>query len=457
MNQYARFLSQFKKSLEELEYWREKYGHFEEHASLGVSNEKLNKTFNKLVARMKGNYPFHHPSYAGQMLKPPHPAAWMAYSLAMTINPNNHALDGGPPSSEMEKEVVAKLAAMVGYGETYLGHLTSSGTLANLEALWVARQRHPGKAVAFSEDAHYTHGRMCDLLKIPKLVIPTDEYGRMDMDELHRKKDEVGTVVATMGTTGLGSIDPLAELLDWADGHDIRVHADAAYGGFFKLLETELSSKKHWQALNRCASIAIDPHKHGLQPYGCGCILFSNPETGKYYKHDSPYTYFTSDDLHLGEISLECSRAGASAVALWATLELLPLHSNTGLGEVLRAARYAANRFYESMEYSSRFRPIHEPALDIVGYFPVTTYMEASSISEASQKIFNYGMEQEKSEGFHLSLYRLKTERLKKIHSEIKADQEEIVVLRSVFMKPEHEDFVDELAKRLEKAYKKTM
>ena len=60
-------------------------------------------------------------------------------------------------------------------------------------------------------------------------------------------------------------------------------------------------------------SIVIDPHKHGLQPYGCGAVLFKNPEEGRFYKHDSPYTYFTSDQLHLGEITLECSRAGAAA------------------------------------------------------------------------------------------------------------------------------------------------
>ena len=69
----------------------------------------------------------------------------------------------------------------------------------------------------------------------------------------------------------------------------------------------------------------IDPHKHGLQPYGCGCVLFRDPAVGRFYKHDSPYTYFTSKQLHLGEISLECSRAGAAAVALWATQQLLPL------------------------------------------------------------------------------------------------------------------------------------
>ena len=95
------------------------------------------------------------------------------------------------------------------------------------------------------------------------------------------------------------------------------MHVDAAYGGYFKLIEDALEppARQAYQAIAQADSIVIDPHKHGLQPYGCGCVLFRDPAVGRFYKHDSPYTYFTSKELHLGEISLECSRAGAAAVA----------------------------------------------------------------------------------------------------------------------------------------------
>ena len=85
------------------------------------------------------------------MLKPPHPAAVAGYLAAMLVNTNNHALDGGPATSEMEKEVVRELAAMFGLPDDVLGHLTASGTIANLEALWVARELHPGRAIAYSD------------------------------------------------------------------------------------------------------------------------------------------------------------------------------------------------------------------------------------------------------------------------------------------------------------------
>src|SRR6516165_12821768 len=98
--------------------------------------ERLAEVLNATAERLQDNYPYFHPLYAGQMLKPPHPVARLAYALALWINPNNHALDGGRASSAMEKEAVAALARLFGW-ETHLGHLCGGGTMANLEALWV--------------------------------------------------------------------------------------------------------------------------------------------------------------------------------------------------------------------------------------------------------------------------------------------------------------------------------
>ncbi|MCG8372334.1 MAG: aspartate aminotransferase family protein, partial [Balneolales bacterium] len=103
-----------KNGISEFQIWKDSFGEFTPDESLSIPSSKVESLFSELVQHLGGNYPFHHPVYAGQMLKPPHPVAWAAYSLAMTINPNNHALDGGPPSSEMEKEVVANLADFFG-------------------------------------------------------------------------------------------------------------------------------------------------------------------------------------------------------------------------------------------------------------------------------------------------------------------------------------------------------
>jgi len=217
--------------------------------------------------RLGDNYPYFHPLYAGQMLKPPHPLARAAYALAMNLNPNNHARDGGRASSEMEIEAVREIAGIFGWTE-YLGHLTSSGTLANLEALWVAGQLAPGKRIVGSEQAHYTHRRISAVLKIDYAEISADNRGRMNIEALETelRNGDVGTVVVTLGTTATGSVDPLDQILKLSKRHGFRVHVDGAYGGYFRLISESLDepARQAYAAAGEADSIVIDPHKHGL-------------------------------------------------------------------------------------------------------------------------------------------------------------------------------------------------
>lgn len=266
MKKFASYLPILEKALNKLDVWRSSYGDVETDFSTDLNH--IEDILLSLEKRLEGNYPFHHPQYAGQMLKPPHPIAWLAYIITATINPNNHALDGGPPTSEMEKEVVSDLARMVGYNNDALGHLTSAGTIANLEALFVARELHPGKAIAATENAHYTHRRMCRVLNTPFLEIPVNELGEPDLEFINKHLSEIGTIVVTMGTTGLGYTEPLKKISELAGINRVRIHADAAYGGFFRLIADELPDSADWESLHLADSIVIDPHKHGLQPYG---------------------------------------------------------------------------------------------------------------------------------------------------------------------------------------------
>ena len=432
-------------ALDSLQNWKESFGAWEIDSTLFVSEEKVEKVFSRLAQRLKCNYPFHHPMYAGQMLKPPHPVTWAAYAMAMSINPNNHALDGGPPSSEMEKEVVAELAEFFGYGDTFLGHLTASGTIANLEALWIARESHPGKKIAFSSNSHYTHQRMCGVIAVEGIKIPVLEDGSFDLESVD--SNEIGTIVVTLGTTGLGEVEPLDQVLPWAKKHSIRIHIDSAYGGFFRSLkDSGLIDGTQWKLMQEADSIVVDPHKHGLQPYGCGCILFKDAEVGRFYKHDSPYTYFTSEDLHLGEISLECSRAGAAAVALWATLQCFPLEENEGFGPIMAKCRKAAVKGFQRLTESAKLKAYKKPELDIVGYFS-SQVKTTSEISFKSKEVFDAGM---KEQTFYLSLYKIPADDFKRLHPEYEVDSETVTILRSVFMKPEHESSVEDLINLIE-------
>jgi glutamate/tyrosine decarboxylase-like PLP-dependent enzyme len=446
---FARLLQD---ALTKLAGWEATWPTIERDPTLAISDWQIAATLRELVERLTDNYPFFHPIYAGQMLKPPHPVAALAYAVAQRINPNNHALDGGPATAKLELEVVARLAELFGY-DPHLGHLTSSGTIANLEALWVARQLHPGKAVAFSAQAHYTHARMCEVLGVEGVEIPADERGRMDLDalEVRLREGGVGTVVATLGTTSLGAVDRLDLILELARRYGTRLHVDAAYGGFFRLLaadgvELREEDAAAFGAIAESDSVVVDPHKHGLQPYGCGSVLFRDPAVGRLYKHDSPYTYFTSTDLHLGEISLECSRAGAAAAALWATLRCFPLSSERGLGPVLRQTRRAALRWAALVRDDERLRLVVEPSLDIVAFYATTPDRRASTVSALTQHVFAAGMA-DRSRPLYLAKLNV-TSPLLAGHDLI-WDQSTAIVFRSVLMKPEHLEMVPTLHGRL--------
>lgn len=505
-----------------LDDWLAPYGPFEPDPSLAVAPELAAAVLGELAERLAGeNYPFGHPVYAGQMLKPPHPVAMAAYALAMRVNPNNHALDGGPATAAMEREVVGRLATMAGYDPARsLGHLTSSGTIANLEALWVAREladedrrsavgassmaltpspsRAPqergegeggpspasqgrrergGRAVAGSAAAHYTHARMCQVLGVPFVPIAAGPDGRMDLGALDVAlaagdgRDRIGTVVATGGTTSLGAVDPIDAIVARCRAAGVRVHLDAAYGGFFRVLAD--GDQAHgdradggradgaglapevaaaFRAMGECDSVVIDPHKHGLQPYGCGAVLFRDAAVGRLYAHDSPYTYFTSDELHLGEISLECSRAGASAAALWATLRCLPLEAGRGFGPVLAKTRSAAVTWAGLIGAHSRMRLVTPPDLDIVCWYPLPADGDrrVSAISAQTQAVFTAGMRRD-PEAFFLAKLTMTPGELTAAggHGDLEWDTDRVTVLRSVLMKPEHAEFVGELHARV--------
>jgi glutamate/tyrosine decarboxylase-like PLP-dependent enzyme len=432
--------------------WEERFGGYDAHPASEPDAERLQAAWDAFGARMADHYPFFHPRYAGQMLKPPHPVAVAGYLAAMLVNPNNHALDGGPGTSALEVEVVEQLREMFGLSAPVLGHLTSSGTIANLEALWVAREAHPGKRIVHCAAAHYTHARMCELLGVTATAVPAGADGRIDLDAVQAEcaRGDVGTVVLTTGSTGLGAIDRVDEALALRERYGVRLHVDGAYGGFFTLLargDDPLVAPDPYAAIAQCDSVVVDPHKHGLQPYGCGAVLFADPAVQSVYRHDSPFTYFTAADLHLGEISLECSRAGAAAAGLWLTLQAMPLERDEGLGPVLAAGRRA------TLDWATRLRDsdvlaLHiEPELDIIAYLPRASSL--SALDAASGAVLQAGMDDPDDPVF-LSTYYLGRDALAARHPWLELDADGARVLRSVLMKPEHEQVVDWLHGRVE-------
>ena len=177
--------------------------------------DKMAKVLAATAERLHDNFPYFHPLYAGQMLKPPHPVARvppMRWPSGSTPTITLWTV-GALPRPWRRRPSLKSPRCLA--GTQHLGHLSSGGTMANLEALWVAGQLAPGKTILASDQAHYTHHRISGVLKLPFESIPSDSRGRMDLHALRERlaQGDVGTVVATMGTTATGSVDPLPEIL----------------------------------------------------------------------------------------------------------------------------------------------------------------------------------------------------------------------------------------------------
>jgi glutamate/tyrosine decarboxylase-like PLP-dependent enzyme len=181
-------------------------------------------------------------------------------------------------------------------------------------------------------------------------------------------------------------------------------------------------------------------------------VFFKDITLGKFYKHDSPYTYFISDDLHFGEIQLECSRAGASAAAIWATLKLFPL-TEEGLGKALIPTRNAAVSWYDLISQSDSLVAYQKPELDILTYLPRVSSM--SQLDHVSHELLVQAAQGERKDQIHLATYVTKPEQLQSRGFSLAQDAPTARILRSVLMKPEHETWVPRIHRTVESLARK--
>ena len=410
-----------------------------ERATSGA--EEISATLMATAQRLQNTYPYHHPLYAGQMLKPPHPIALLTYTLAMSINPNNHALEGGRATSPMEKEAVAQIAAMFGW-ETLLGHLCGGGTMANLEALWVAGQLAPGKTILASAQAHYTHERISKVLQLPFETVTCDERGRMDVHALETRLSAAACrrwwrrwerprrerLIRCMKFCGCGRLRNFeftrmlrtADIFRWwTISKRARARRSGPSARRIPLLWIHTSTGcSHMAAAAFCSKIRVP---------------------GVLYKHNSPYTYFLSTDLHLGEISLECSRPGAVAAALWATQRLLPLVKGGEFARNLAKGREAALELSKRLRNDERFIVPFVPELDVLIFA-----LKAESVSAASalsRRVFDAAGKRD----LHLALLELPVSLWPQVGKTMERDRDTMICLRSALMKPEHLEWVDEI------------
>jgi len=305
-------------------------------------------------------------------------SAAVAGFIAASTNRYVGMRSAAPALAQIEETAVNWMAGIMGYPDTAGGILTSGGSLSTLSAIVAAREsrlREISKGVLYmSEETHYCvpkAARIAGLNEGQVRRIAVDHRRRMDAKALARSIEaDRGNglipfmVIANVGTTNTGAVDNLPRVLSVARSHDLWVHADAAYGGFFRLAA---SGPGLMPGVEECDSITLDPHKGLFLPYGNGCLLVRNPDDLKRaHSMDAEYLHDArgQESPSFADLSPELSR-DFRGLRLWLPLMLHGLNAfKEAIEEKLRLTRWA----YERLLEDTRFEILDEPQLSVIAF-----------------------------------------------------------------------------------------
>ncbi len=263
--------------------------------------------------------------------------------LASGLNPNVGGWVLSPAATEVEAQLIQWIVDRFGLPSGAGGQIVQGGSLANLTALKVARDRalpdarlggvQGGQPIAFyaTEEAHFTIARSADVLglgedSVRKVALDSDN--RMVVAELERMIEQdlangvrPAAIIANAGTTGTGAVDPLEQLADLASSHQCWFHVDAAYGGA-AMLSDQL--RPLLAGIERADSITFDAHKWMYVPLTCAFVLFRE-EAAAARSFSAHAAYVEQDKEHadrgrdFGFEGLQLSR-NFSALRAWVSL-----------------------------------------------------------------------------------------------------------------------------------------
>ena len=462
--------------VQDYNYWRRNY-YPEDGVTMDSQQRRENEPFHdafqdrliELLALLKADFPFQSPRYAAHMVAEETLPSIAGYFAAMLYNPNNVTGEAAPVTVRLETEASQMIAKMVGYTPESWAHLTSGGTVANLEAMWVARSTkylplvvadmrsslgldpegvnpvpmrqiglnpvlalksmercfadaekafgntvettsrairayrdsewnvvergmrpvcnrlNSDPVVLVPESAHYCFPKALDVLGLGRrslVKVGVDPDFRMRVDELEETLERVEkegkhviAVVAVVGTTEEGAVDPVDQIVNLRKGREAAgkssfwIHVDAAYGGYLRTVTIpnrlglgepsaevnirgtikqiplnlpEHSACEALEQLGECDSVTIDPHKLGYIPYPAGAVCFKTNRVRPVLRQDAPYIEEAPGSATaerkaegIGMYILEGSKPGAAAASVWLSHSLIPL-DNTGHGILIR-------------------------------------------------------------------------------------------------------------------------
>jgi len=366
-------------------------------------SEQTNFLLDKVVAQSVHTS---SPSFVGHMTSALPYFMLPLSKIMMALNQNLVKIETSKAFTPLERQVLGMLHRLIyerddQFYSAYmhdrhnsLGSFCSGGTVGNITALWVARNKllkpegkfkgvsqegiyralkhygYDGVAVLVSERGHYSLGKSADILGVGRedlIAIPTDSTNHVDIEklkekclELKEKNIKVMAIIGIAGTSETGNVDPLDRLADVAAEEGCHFHVDAAWGG------PTLFSNKYKHILNgidRADSVTIDAHKQLYVPMGAGIVVFKDPTTLTNIEHHAEYI-IRRGSKDLGSHSLEGSRPGM-AMLVHSGLRII---GRQGYELLVDQGMEKARKFAEKITSNENFELITEPELNILTY-----------------------------------------------------------------------------------------
>lgn len=357
-----------------------------------------------------------NPGYMGHMDTLPSTFSVIGDLAAASVNNNLLSVELAPAFTRLEIALTREFAAVFGLGAAAGGLMTAGGSLANLHALAVARNKrfgvHDGgiaplgveAVILASEAAHTSFRKAAMLLGLGSHaveLVPTDERGKMDLGALEERLAQVRRdgrapfcVVGIAGTTVTGNIDPLPELAAVAAREELWFHVDAAYGGALVFSPT---TRDRLTGIELADSVTFNPQKWMYVAKTCAMVLFRDMDVVEAeFEIGKPYFTSAPDARNLGEIGIQGTRA-PDVLKLWLTLQHIGLDGFAGIIEQTNAL---AQHFKAQVKLRPGLRLASEPDMNIVCF-----RAELDGRSSEARDRLNADLRQHLlAEGFFLSL-----------------------------------------------------
>lgn len=484
--------------------------HEEQQEPLFVGNiDSTQKHIDDLLKLFSQELPKFSPRYMGHMFSEISMPALLGHLVALLHNPNNVSRESSWVGVDLELEAIKELCKMIGYPETSIGHFTSGGTVANFEAFIRAKNKwiqtlfsntnnnlslneasyiqgssklnfspseieiykhikqkykhheYEGGKLIVPSSKHYSWSKAASIFGIGEsnlISVELNKYGQLSVTDLKKQIDRcltnktpILTIISVLGTTELGSIDPIDKIQSLIDSYKKNYnfnfwhHIDAAYGGFFASLKDAdfFSSPKKMalQAIKHSTSITIDPHKLGYVPYASGTFLCRDTED--YFNHEisAPYVDF-QQKKDLGPYTLEGSRPATGAASMFMTAKCIGLNEN-GYGEILKRTVNVKNEFENKcLEKQIPLTFVKTVDTNITGFAITKECKQLSHVNQLTSDLQSQCLSYEKDKKpYYFSKTKLgkNYKNLIKnfcVQNNLEQDQEHLNLMRMTFMNP---------------------